>query len=397
MHSLRLRFGRSLLKLAMLLLPFVNLVARGQQLHSSSTVQSIWQRENTPDNGVVLLSLSADSPSDIWSVGNFGSLQFNGSIWSSFPAQALQTQQPSENTLNGVAAVSPTDAWGVGAAVVETKSGGSHLVSLIEHFDGTQWSLVSSPQFASGSELNAIHALSATDIFAVGDVHSDSQQPTPLLEHFDGNSWSVVSLPQLGRTGTLRGIAALSDSDIWVVGDSGTIVPTKTVAMHFDGQAWTIVPVPVPLSGNIHDLRLGEGLTGIAPNDVWAVGNFAASSSVGERTLTEHWDGHSWKIVPSPNMGHAGSSNVLRGVSVVSSSSVWACGQTEDNSVPIIANLIEHWDGTRWTVSPVSPGQGFAALISMFAFPDGSVYAAGTDVDRAGSQTSVIFHTDRGN
>ena len=397
MPSLPLRFGRSLPTFAMLLLPFVNLVAQAQKPDSAATVQSIWQKENTPDNGVVLLSLSADSPSDIWSVGNFGSLQFNGSMWSSFPAAAFQTQQPSEDTLNGVAALSATDAWAVGTAVVETVSGGSHLVSLIEHFDGTQWSIVPSPQFASGSELNAIQALSATDIFAVGDAHSDSQKPTPLMEHFDGSNWSVVSLPQLGRTGTLRGIAALSDSDIWVVGDSGTVVPTKTVAMHFDGRGWTIVPLPVPLSGKVHDLRLGEGLTAIASNDVWAVGNFAPASSVAERTLTEHWDGHSWKIVPSPNMGHTGSSNVLRGLSAVSSTSVWACGQTEDNSVPIIENLIEHWDGTRWTISPVSPGHGFAALIAMFAFPDGSVYAAGADVDGGGFLTSVIFHTDQGN
>lgn len=397
----RLCSARILPTAAVLLIsPLFNLFVQAQQGANlnATPAQSIWQREKTPNIGAanVLLSLSADSPNDIWSVGDFVSLQFNGATWAAFPLQVFQTQQPSEDTMNGVAAIAATDVWAVGTAVVETNSGGSHLVTLIEHFDGTQWSLVTSPQFDSGSELNAIQAISSNDIYAVGDSNSDSQQPTPLLEHFDGNTWSIVSLPQLGRTGALRGIAALSDSDIWIVGDSGTVVPTKTVAMHFDGQQWTVVPVPVPLNGKVHDLRLGQGITAIATNDIWAVGNFASSSSVIERTLTEHWDGHSWKIVPSPNTGHAGSSNTLKGVSAVSSKDVWACGQTEDNSSFGFENLIEHWDGTRWTISPVARGNGFAGLSAMVAFPSGSVYAAGSDIASNSALVSVIFHTDQG-
>lgn len=384
----------------LLMTPLFNVVVHAQRgLAASATpVQSIWQREKTPDIGAanVLLSLSADSPNDIWSVGDFVSLQFDGSIWKAIPLVAFQTQQPSEDTMNGVAAVSPTDVWAVGTALVETNSGGSHLITLIEHFDGTQWSIATSPEFDSGSELNAIQALSANDIYAVGDSNSDSQQPTPLLEHFDGNTWSVQSLPQLPTTATLRGIAALSDSDIWVIGDSGGVVPTKTIALHFDGQQWNIIPVPVPLNGKVHDLRLGQGVTAIASNDIWAVGNFAGGSSVVERTLTEHWDGHSWKIVPSPNMGHAGSSNTLRGVFAVSSNSVWACGQTEDNTIPAFENLIEHWDGTRWTISPVAKGNGFAGLNAMLAFPTGSVFAAGSDINKNSALVSVVFHTDQG-
>jgi len=131
--------------------------------------------------------------------------------------------------MTGIAALSPTDAWAARSALVETISGGSHLINLIGHFDGTQWRIVSSPQFAGGAQLNAIPAISSTDIFAAGESNSDSQQPNPLREHFDGRIWSVVTLPAVAGTPTVRGIAALSDSDIWIVGDSGGVKSTRSM------------------------------------------------------------------------------------------------------------------------------------------------------------------------
>lgn len=399
MPSLELHLARLLL--ATVVLPAAlssSLAVQAQPLPNGVPAQSIWQLETTPDIGAanVLMSLSADSEDDIWSVGDFVSLQFNGSVWTALPLVAFETTQPSEDTMSSVAATSPADVWAVGSALVETESGGSHLIGMIEHFDGTQWSIVTSPQFASGVELSAIHAVSANDIFAVGESNADAQQPNPLVEHFDGTSWSVVALPQLGngQTGALLGIAVISGTDIWVIGDSGSVVPTAIIAMHFNGQEWSIVPVPVPLNGKIHGLDFGRGVTAIATSDVWAVGDFTNLAGV-QKTLTEHWDGKAWKIVPSANAGQAGDASRLEGVTAISSTDVWACGQTQDPTVGF-TNLIEHWDGTRWTISPVAPGNEFAGLATMLAFPSGSVFAAGSDFGQNGSLISVIFHTTLG-
>ena len=375
-----------------------SLPAQAQEPVTRNTpTASIWQQESTPNLGAanVLLSLSADSENDIWSVGDFVSLHFDGSTWTALPLVSFQTNQPSEDTMNGVAVVSSTDVWAVGTALVETISGGSHLIGLIEHFDGANWTLVASPQFPSGVDLHGIRAISANDIYAVGDSHADSQQPNPLLEHFDGTKWTAVPLPHLksGQTGALRGIGIISDSDIWVLGDSGTVVPTATVAMHFDGQKWSIVPVP--LTGQVHDVVFGQGVTAIATNDVWAVGGVSVNTGA-EQTLTEHWDGKSWKIVASPNGGHPGSTNRLAGIAAVSSSDVWACGQTFDTTTSTFLNLIEHWDGTRWTISPVAAGNGFASLSGVVAFPSASVYVAGSDLGANSILESVVFHTDQG-
>src|SRR5437764_621866 len=51
-----------------------------------------------------------------------------------------------------------------------------------------------------------------------------------------------------------------------------------------------------------------------------------------------------WSVVSSPNVGT--SSNVLNGVAVVSANDVWAVGYYSGGT------LIEHWDGTSWSVVP---------------------------------------------
>ena len=231
---------------------------------------SIWTQEATPSPGPnnILLSLSADSEDDIWSVGDFVSMRFDGKAWKAFPLVVFPGHGSSEETMDGVAAVSPTDVWAVGSTLenLSSTSQGDFLGG-IERFNGSKWSLF---QTVPGVELLAVKAVSADDIYAVGDINGTSGSPSPWIEHFDGRSWSPVSLP--AAAGVLRGIAAISADDIWAVGDSGGVVPTNTLALHFDGHRWSQVVVPVPLNGKVHDITFGHGVTAIASDDVWAVG-----------------------------------------------------------------------------------------------------------------------------
>jgi hypothetical protein len=58
------------------------------------------------------------------------------------------------------------------------------------------------------------------------------------------------------------------------------------------------------------------------------VGDFINASGV-RQTLIEHWNGTQWSVVPSPNlMGN----NLLRGVAIVSANDVWAVGFVISNS-----------------------------------------------------------------
>src|SRR5438034_1292323 len=99
----------------------------------------------------------------------------------------------------------------------------------------------------------------------------------------------------------------------------------------------------------------GPAFLGVAAvpgtNELWAVGNYVYADSL---TMIEHWDGTSWQVVPSPNVGTH--DNLLRAVSVVpNSQAVWAVGfEYEYTGGPF--TLIERWDGTTWNVVPSANG-----------------------------------------
>lgn len=370
----------SLAAALVLFLPITGAAQTHSSLIGSTEVpaanKSIWKRVHTPNIGGanLLFSLSADSEKDIWAVGDFVSLNFDGQSWNAIPLAFPQ----GEPTMNGVAAISSTDVWAVGSTVVN-----NHFISVIEHFDGKQWTIVPSPQFSTGSVLNKVQAFSASDVFAVGDSNSDNEKVKPLVEHYDGQKWSVVNTPPLakGQIASLFAVAGLSHTDFWIAGDSGGSAGIPVV-MHFDGQTFTQMPFPgkgVALSG----------IAEIASNDAWIVGSNGFP-------LTAHWDGKVWKKVPSPGPGTASG---LTAVSALSSTDLWASGDVKDRRG--FSNLVEHWDGKRWTISPIpSPVGGFDELSAALAFPSGSVFVAGTalhcDITGCGGFDSVIFHTTQG-
>ena len=103
------------------------------------------------------------------------------------------------------------------------------------------------------------------------------------------------------------------------------------------------------------------GVTALAPNNVWAVGFYAKDVNTDRptKTLIEHWDGSSWKVVSSPNIGPHSvyQSNHLWGITTVSANDLWAFGDyyAADGSGQIFT-LVLHWDGINWQIVP-SPSQ----------------------------------------
>ena len=66
-----------------------------------------------------------------------------------------------------------------------------------------------------------------------------------------------------------------------------------------------------------------DGVGAFAPDDVWAVG----FSGVLTATLTEHWNGFAWSMIPSANGTNAASgTNVLKAVTGANGGDVWAVG-----------------------------------------------------------------------
>src|ERR1044071_473876 len=164
------------------------------------------------------------------------------------------------------------------------------------------WSIVPSPNSTLPSNsLSDISIVSANDIWAVGGSGRGTRIGNPLTEHWNGATWTIVSAPQpVDSVASFGGVSALSSNDVWAVGSSVVgNAANKTLTEHWDGSAWTIVPSPsVEMIGAYPaDNRLAD-VVAIAPNDVWAVGT--ATTIVSGEGLTLHWDGSSWSFVSNP-------------------------------------------------------------------------------------------------
>ena len=247
------------------------------------------------------------------------------------------------NELLGVTAVSASDVWAVGWA---QDPNGPQFVkrTLIQHFNGSTWDIVSSPNRTGDtvSELFSASAVSANDAWAVGSSNNGSLPSRTLIEHWNGSQWDIIPSPSPDQQfNELRGIAALSANDVWAVGFRGgtkSDTPIETLILHWNGSAWTQVTSP-NISGGANQLF---GITAISANDIWAVG-----SSAGD-PLAVHWSGSTWSVSPLEE-GSGLSSEKLSGVSGKASNDVWAVGDGKGVFTNQTFATIRHWDGACWT------------------------------------------------
>src|SRR5712691_5236176 len=121
--------------------------------------------------------------------------------------------------LNGVATISSNDLWAVGSS---SNQSGFLSQTLAEHWNGSQWSIIPSanPSSAQNILLNAA-ALSIKDVWAVGDTgNSNGTAFQTLVEQWNGTQWSAISSPNTSLSfNFLNGLAIVSANDIWAVGE----------------------------------------------------------------------------------------------------------------------------------------------------------------------------------
>lgn len=300
------------------------------------------------------------------------------------------------NQLNAVAGRTGTDAWAVGDFVGPNDDDGQ--VMLAEHWNGTAWSQVPTPNVVRFDEkLNAVSPAAANDVWAVGSANRTGFAHTdPLAAHWDGTAWTIVPTPATtgGSKSILSGVANLGGGNAWAVGRSAG---NRALAEHWDGTAWTIVPVPDPVApaGTVFSGSTLSGVSARAANDIWAVGSFqsAKGTAINSYTLTMHWNGTAWTIVPSPNPATPSPLNgvrqLLNGVVALSPADAWAVGNTVDTvSGSFLPDkpVALHWNGTAWSVSPLPSLGGGGALAAVTASSATSVWAAGSP----GGTTSVL-------
>src|SRR6266568_1670204 len=307
------------------------LIGLGSGAASASACVS-WTGVQPPSPGTsgnALSSAAVLSSCNAWAVGHYSNgtadqtlvEHWNGSAW-----KQVASPDPGgadrNNTLDGVAAVSSANIWAVGSYINGTTS-----QTLIEHWNGTAWTQVASPNLGFGDRLSGVAAVSSSNVWAVG-FYSNGTVPQTLILHWNGTAWKHVSSPNPGgrdSTDFLAGIAATSSTSIWAVGwysdCTCDIPPQNTLVLHWNGTAWTHVSSPSPGGSNGNLL---SGVAGLSSSNAWAVGSY--SNGTAQQTLVEHWNGTAWRHVSSPDPGGASQNNALNGVAASSSTSLWAVG-----------------------------------------------------------------------
>ena len=276
------------------------------------------------------------------------------------------------NRFNAVAALSSSDIWAVGY-----RYNGTIDVTLAEHWNGSTWHIVTSSNVGTnGNSFTAVAAVSAVDVWAAG-YYQTGGSLYALTEHWDGTAWSVVpSLsPSMDYT-ILEAISAVSSGDVWAVGIYSSGAAYLTLVEHWDGSAWSIVAQPQRWHGQ-QPAQRGSGSI-----DRRCVGCGQYSNGTVYQTLVEHWNGSAWSVVPSPNLGSH--ENNLNGVAAISSNDVWAVGYWGGDGT-VYQTLVEHWDGSAWSIVPSPNVSTYSSLFSSVAAVGATLHPGGASGDAHGT------------
>lgn len=276
----------------------------------------------------------------------------------------------------------------VRATVVALVVGASLLIDSPAQALG--WTTVSSPNEIPGDNyLHGVDASGAGNVWAVGAVRPpNSGTHHGLVFRYDGSAWNTVPRTGLPGVETLRGVAAVSATDVWVVGDRRAGIGVyDTVAAHWNGTAWTRESIPNGDPGGFNNL---SGVA-VAGGTVWAVGTYVdPASSINRRKLILRRDGGSWLVAAAPTVA---TYEQLAAVDATGPADAWAVGSaTSDVRSAPLAPLVLRWNGTSW-VSMALPATGSTALAGVDARTPGDVWAVGSS-SSANEAQPYVAHFD---
>ena len=264
---------------------------------------------------------------------------WNGSKWSVVTSPNLAG---ASSYLQAVSCASATRCFAVGHS-----SPGTSLTSLVEVWNGSSWSVMPSPSPAGWDDpaLESVSCSSTTSCFAVGSGRATTGES--LVEHWDGNAWSVVTIEKLtGSTETsLSGVSCPSTTGCFAVGfyQPALEAPLRTLVEQWDGTSWSVIASPTPVGS------LPATLTRVSCPSLtscYAVGSYSPPGG-GFKSLVERWDGSSWSVSASPNP--ASNKTTMSDVSCPRTNSCVAVGQYLRGSTG--KALVEGWNGTGWSVA----------------------------------------------
>jgi hypothetical protein len=339
---------------ALLMVP-VAILSAGQASGAASVpaADPAWQVQVTPNpaksTADELLDVSCVTTADCTAVGGFNTSaisesplieHWNGSEWTI----AVDGSVGGIALLTGVSCSSATFCVAVGYGAAAT----AHVESaLIEVWNGGTWTLVAGPTVSRtvGVELNSISCASSRACTAVG-AYIGKHEHT-LAFFWNGSVWrrSDVPQPELGRSAYLGSVSCSSAASCTAVGvqkiSASGAEPLIEVRR---GGSWAIVDTPAVLTGDLRSVSC------TSPTTCTAAGTVVKSGSEDDSTIpfiAVETNG-AWQEapVPAPNTSF---SSYFSGISCTTATMCTAVGGksfTNDTVVP----LIEVEQGSSWRI-----------------------------------------------
>ena len=271
---------------------------------------------------------------------------WNGSVWSVVPSPSPSGDG---NSLDAVSCLSATDCVAVGS------TGGNTTFSqtFVESWDGSTWSVTSTPApVYDNNSLQGVSCASSTSCMAVGEtmqctltqgVFSCGSTQQMLVESWNGTSWSIDTTPDENGTDFLDSVSCVSSTSCVGLGNSlnTSTGVSEGLVDSWNGTNWT----------ETHGPNLGTfggslfSVSCLSASDCLGVGTTPNSRGGFPQPLAVSWNGSALSIVPSaiPNSGLG----TFRAVSCVDATFCAAVG-TQTQS-PAQNPLFETWNGSAFS------------------------------------------------
>jgi hypothetical protein len=321
---------------------------------------SSWTVVTAPDplaGGDDLNGVACISSSECWAVGgqNDGAggptltERWDGTTWTAVPSPSDRA-----GALYSVTCVSTADCWAVGGV---SRAFGIGVVggTLVEHWNGASWSIVNAPsqiptssngQQYRAENLDAVTCVAASDCWAVGYAETGNSADS-LVEHWDGRTWNLVSTPNPVGYNWLADVACVSSTDCWIAGGQGAGSTGNYNSfqdgyfLHWDGTAWRVVATPMPNGSHEQPISV-RCLSG---NECWSVGTRISASGGAPSPIAFLWNGQSWSgqpipvpPVPTPPPDYRGGVNTSAQIIAISCPAPTMCTAVGSSAAPVFGD-----------------------------------------------------------
>ncbi len=343
---------------------------------------AVWSKTTTPTPpasfGTTLTGVACPTTTSCFAVGRTSTgtsfktliLHWNGSGWGVLPSP---NPSGSSANLSDIACASTKSCFAVGSYTI-----GLTQRTLVEHWNGAAWGFLTgaNPSAATSASLTGVACPNLKGCFAVGSYTTPAFTNT-LIEHWNGSEWGIQTSPNPpGAAANLRDIACPSTKSCFAVGSSATGSGFRTLAEHWNGTSWGFLSAANPSTAS------GANLNSVAcPNlkGCFAVGNYSTDSGV--KTLAEHWNGSNWSVQATATPSSSAS---LSAIACPNTKSCFTVGNSQ------VKTLIEHWNGGNWCGFS-SPSPASIARLNAVDCPSARIcFAVGTYTSTTFAQSLAL-------